>query len=142
MSTKDTADERNPKPKTFPRILCAEDNQHLRTLLSHFLSAAGYAVEFAPDGQHAFDQLMSQPDAFDLLITDHQMPGVDGLALVTQLRQTAFSGRIIVLSSQLSAHDLASYRALSVDSFLTKPTNSATLTKTIEAVCNDNRRNA
>ena len=139
MSTKDTADERNPKPKSFPRILCAEDNEHLRTLLSHVLSAAGYTVEFAPDGQHAFDQLMSQPDTFDLLITDHQMPGGDGLALVTRLRQTAFTGRVIVLSSQLSARDLASYRALSVDGILTKPTKNATLTKTIEAVCNDTR---
>jgi DNA-binding response OmpR family regulator len=114
----------------------------MRRALSHLLSDAGYAVEFAPDGQHAFDQLVSQFDAFDILITDHQMPRLDGLALVTRLRQTAFSGAIIIFSSGLSTQDRASYRALSVDSILTKPTDGTNLTKAIEAICNDARTNA
>jgi DNA-binding response OmpR family regulator len=81
-------------------------------------------------------------DAFDVLITDHRMPHLDGLALVTRLRQTAFTGRIIVFSSGLTTQERASYRALSVDSILSKPTDGTNLTKTIEAICNDARRNA
>jgi CheY-like chemotaxis protein len=142
MSTPDAANESNPQPKAFPRILCVEDDYYLRRFLSHTLSAGGYTVEFAPDAQHAFDQLMAQPEAFDLLITEHRMPRVCGLTLLTLLRYTAFSGRVIVLSSHLSADDLAACRALSVDSILIEPIVSATLTQTIEAVCGDTRRNA
>ena len=140
MSTKDTADERNSKPKALPRILCAEDNQLVRDSLAAFFATAKLSVVFAVDGQHALDLLSAQPDAFDLLITDHQMPRLDGLALVRHLRQRNFSGQIIVFSSDLHPHDRAAYQALQVRDLLNKPEHRNDLLKLIEQLHYDLRR--
>ena len=140
MSTKDTADERNPRPEEFPRILCAEDSQLVRDSLALFFAAAKLSVVFAVDGQHALDLLSAQPDAFDLLITDHQMPRLDGLALVGHLRQRNFPGHIIVFSSPLHPHDRAAYHALQVRDLLSKPEHRNDLLKLIEQLHDELRR--
>ena len=132
MSNKDPADERSKTPKAFPRILCAEDNEHVRASLAALFASHKLSVVFVADGQHALDLLAAQPNAFDLIITDHQMPRLDGLALVRHLRESDFPGHIIVFSSSLHSHDKAAYRALRVSDLLTKPDHCFDIIKIIE----------
>ena len=80
----------------------------------------GHQIECADDGEVALAHLIATPD-YDLLITDHCMPVMDGLELVTHLRTRKFQGKIIVFCSELSATVAAEYRALQVDRILYKP---------------------
>ena len=63
------------------RILIAEDEEGLRTLVARALSMDGHAVVTANDGAEALDVLARERGAFELLLTDIRMPVMDGIAL-------------------------------------------------------------
>ena len=63
------------------RILIAEDEEPLRTLIKRALAEEGHVVVETADGSEALDRLQSERDGFDLLLTDIKMPVMDGLAL-------------------------------------------------------------
>ncbi len=63
------------------RILIAEDEEALRSLVARALETDGHNVVAAADGAEALDQLATADTAFDLLLTDIQMPVMDGIAL-------------------------------------------------------------
>ena len=65
---------------------------------------------------------MYKRQAFDVLITDHQMPKLTGLALVEKVRTTTFAGRIVVESGNLTPELEAAYWALGVDRIVRKVT--------------------
>lgn len=121
------------RPKLL-RVLCAEDDEQVGSLVQFALEQAGHLVERAGDGQEALERITSDLEFFDVLVTDHQMPRLSGLGLVSKLRDTAFSGRIIVHSSRLTAAEAEAYRALAVDHFLSKPTELAELLITVQQV--------
>jgi CheY-like chemotaxis protein len=62
------------------RILIAEDEESVRTLLMRAFSQDGHTVECARDGAAALD-VLAKSEPFDLLLTDIQMPVMDGIAL-------------------------------------------------------------
>ncbi|MEM9153507.1 MAG: hybrid sensor histidine kinase/response regulator [Cyanobacteria bacterium P01_F01_bin.33] len=73
-----------------PSILLVEDSIIIRTQLKRLLAAAGYTVTVAVDGKEGFETLQSQPtDAFDAVVSDVQMPNLDGLGLTARIRQHA-----------------------------------------------------
>ena len=114
------------------RILCADDSAVNRSLLAGILRRQGYRVTCVRDGSEAFDVISGCPDYFGLLITDHDMPGMNGLELVTLLRHTPFRGRIILNSATVTPDDLRCYRRESVEALLHKPVNPATLLALVE----------
>ena len=116
------ADAAAPKRRPL-RILCAEDNEQICELLKKVLSEAGHSVECVLDGQLAWNRLSLDPLAFDILITDYQMPDLNGLELVQRLRATAFAGRIIVESGHLTPEIEGAFRALRVDRIVSKTTH-------------------
>ncbi len=122
----------NARERKRLRVLCAEDDDHLALILTIALERAGYSVERVADGQEALDRIASDFDYFDLLVTDHEMPSVSGLALVEQLSDLPFSGRIIVHSSKLRERDASAYRAFGVDHILTKPASLDELLRAIQ----------
>ncbi len=113
------------------RILYAEDLRELREVMTIIVETQGYAIETVHDGAAALDRLTAEPAAFDLLITDHHMPGVNGLELVRRLAATAFKGRILVFSSELDAAVHRAYHALGVALILPKPIRPAVLRKSL-----------
>jgi two-component system response regulator QseB len=102
-------------------ILLAEDERSVAFSISFALKADGHKIEIVSDGEEALSELTRKPGAFDLLITDHSMPRMNGVELVKRLRDTAFTGRIVVLSAHLSAENRAAYLALRVDMMVPKP---------------------
>jgi CheY-like chemotaxis protein len=106
--------------KTF-RILYAEDMRELRDLAMITLGRDGHAVECVKDGQAALGRLTATPDAFDLLITDHHMPNMNGLELIQQVRRIPFKGKIIIFCSELSQDVNQAYCDLMVNEILYKP---------------------
>jgi CheY-like chemotaxis protein len=76
---------KNPPNATAKRILIADDNVLNTYLFSEYLQEEGYQVVLARNGQEALDLL--RQTAFDLIIMDIQMPVMDGLTTIGQLRQ-------------------------------------------------------
>ncbi|NIV30442.1 MAG: response regulator [Anaerolineae bacterium] len=78
------------------RILIVDDHEDIGFLLKQHLARAvnRYEVETARSGEEALAALATQ--AFDLVITDLQMPGMDGLALIQQVRKR-YSGTSLIL---------------------------------------------
>ena len=83
-------------PKT---ILVVEDNPDAREMVSFILAAEGFSVITAEDGQAALELVKHQPP--DLIITDIQMPNVDGIEMIKRLRQQFKSHNvpIVVMSA-------------------------------------------
>lgn len=105
------------------RILCAEDHDLIREVIVTALRSAGFSVATAPDGQLAWETLSADLAAFDLLITDYEMPALTGLALVRKVRGTDFHGKILVQSSGLTPKVYSAFRELKVDGIIPKTVN-------------------
>jgi len=102
-------------------ILLAEDERPVAFSISFALKGDGHKIEIVSDGEEALSELKRKPDAFDVLITDHSMPRMNGIELVKRLRESGFRGRIAVLSAHLSEETRAAYLALGVDTMIPKP---------------------
>lgn len=102
-------------------ILYAEDLRDLREIARMALTREGHRIECVNDGSVALEKLSAEPASVDLLITDHHMPVMNGLELVTALRTQGFPGKIIVFSSELSPTVAEQYRRHAVDRILPKP---------------------
>ena len=63
------------------RILIAEDEEPVRTLITRALAEEGHFVVATADGIEALEMIQSENGAFDLLLADIKMPGMDGIAL-------------------------------------------------------------
>jgi len=63
------------------RILIAEDEEPVRALVTRALPEEGHSVVAAVDGIEALDMIQREDGAFDLLLADIKMPGMDGIAL-------------------------------------------------------------
>ncbi len=113
-------------------MLCAEDDESLALMLRLALERAGHIVERVEDGVKALERITSDVAFFDVLLTDHQMPRLSGLGLVSKLRDTAFTGLIVVHSSRLTQAEVAAYRALAVDCILNKPVELAELLAAVQ----------
>ena len=105
------------------RILCADDNAELVELIAESLQFYGYRVEWALDGEAALQKIAADPERFDLLITDMEMPRLDGHDLVVSARAVGFHGKVIVFAGALSAHDRTRFSDLSVEAIIDKPAN-------------------
>jgi CheY-like chemotaxis protein len=103
------------------RILLAEDEAPVAFAIGFALKAAGHRVETVTNGEHALARLIAAPEAFDLLITDNNMPGMTGVELVRRLRERTFDGKILVLSAHLSREIRAAYDSLGVNGMMPKP---------------------
>lgn len=107
-------------PKKLLRVLYADDLPELREVMRLNLSRDGHGIECVADGEAARNRVFAD-DGFDLVITDHHMPRMNGLELVAQLRALPFRGKIIVVSSELSPAVAADYEKLGVDRMIFKP---------------------
>jgi two-component system, chemotaxis family, chemotaxis protein CheY len=126
-ATSPAASETMPKATKSLRVLYADDVRELRRLLEISLGNDGHRVETVPDGRAALERVLAGVDDFDLIITDHHMPNMNGLEFVTRLRGSSYRGRIMVFSSELNENVSDAYRALGVDCILPKPVFPLTL---------------
>jgi DNA-binding response OmpR family regulator len=76
------------------RVLVAEDEEHLGTLVAQFLRGRGLDVTLERDGAAAAARLAAEP--FDVALVDVQMPGLDGLAVLERARALARPPEVIV----------------------------------------------
>jgi two-component system chemotaxis response regulator CheY len=106
--------------RSILRILYADDLPELRDVARISFTREGHAIECFADGALAFTRILADP-AFDLVITDHHMPNMNGIEFVKKLREVGFAGKIMVFSSELSEIVARNYREQQVDRILYKP---------------------
>lgn len=116
-----TAPSANPDSIRPLRILYAEDLLQLREFMTIMLGKEGHQVETAADGAAALERLARDINEFDLLITDHHMPRLNGLELVQEVRKLPYRGKIVVFSSELGEMVHKQYERLGVNLILPKP---------------------
>ena len=110
-----------PPPPAEPLVLLAEDNPANVATLSSYLGHRGFRLVVANNGQEALDHCASQ--SFDLILMDVQMPVLDGLSAIRQLRDTPATATvpIIALTALAMAHDRENCIAAGANDYLTKP---------------------
>jgi two-component system response regulator GlrR len=107
------------------RILLVDDDRGLLRLLSMRLMAAGYAVTAVESGEQALAQLpLVRPQ---LIITDLQMDGMDGMALFNQVHSRNPSLPVLILTAHGTIPDAVEATSRGVFSYLTKPFDSKVL---------------
>ena len=103
------------------RILTVEDEPAVTHMLALLLGGPGAKITNACDGWMALMKIGAAAEPFDVIITDHRMPRMNGLDLVRRLRVRQFTGKIIVLSAYLTKENIQAYEELEVDMMLAKP---------------------
>lgn len=96
------------------------------------LARPGWTVECACSGYDALERFAGDTRGFDVLVTDHSMPGMDGLELVRRLRELGFTGAVVVVSAHINAAAAEGYRALGAGQILHKPVDVRALRAAVE----------
>ena len=116
------------------KILAVDDSGSLRQMVVFSLKAAGYQVIEAVDGQDGLDKAKS--GNFDLVLTDQNMPRMDGLTLIRSLRNLPAyqSVPILMLTTEASAEMKAKGRAAGANGWLVKPFDPQRLVEVVKKV--------
>jgi len=104
------------------KILIAEDDPVSRRLLEAFLSKWGYDIVVTSDGSEAWE-ILNEPEAPSLVISDWMMPNIDGLELCRKIREMKKSGYtyFIILTAKGKKEDVIQGLEAGADDFLIKP---------------------
>lgn len=108
------------------RIILSEDNDILRKSLSFFLESNGFTVDQFSDGKDALEAI--ETNAYDLILTDINMPGISGMEITQYVRQHISSDVPIIIftSSGIEQTELDSFD-LGANEFMAKPVSPAVL---------------
>lgn len=107
------------EPAAAIRVLIAEDEAHLGTILEQFMTARGFAVRIVRDGKSALELLRSE--AFDVALLDVVMPEVDGLEVLRLVREEPLPPEIIVITGNGTIETAIAALKLGAYDFLSKP---------------------
>ncbi len=115
-------------------VLVVDDSPTVVKFVSYSLKNSGFSVITAIDGMDAIEKVSSLGSAVDLVITDLNMPNMDGYELISVLRQSEEYSKtpIIILSSEEDDDDKKLGSEVGADSYLTKPFKSSLLLREVK----------
>lgn len=117
-------------------VLTVDDSASMRALLRAALTSRGYTVTQAEDGVAALEWLSVSPEEVDVIVTDINMPRMDGFGLIEALReQVRFRDcPILVLSTESSADKKARARSAGATGWIVKPFDADKLDSALRRV--------
>jgi DNA-binding NtrC family response regulator len=101
------------------RVLIVEDDEVFRRPLQRALEAAGCEVVAVPSGEDALAVLGRS--TVDLLLTDHRLPGMDGVQLITRSKAMNPALAVVVMTAHGTAESAVDARRHGADAYLVKP---------------------
>ena len=116
------------------RLLIVDDEPMIVEGLKAYILTADYpfsAVDTASNGREALEQMEKQPP--DMLITDIRMPQLDGIGLLSAVREREWGTKVIVLSGYNDFEYVRSMAVLGIENYLLKPVNEEELYATVSA---------
>ncbi len=117
------------------RVMIVDDSKTVRQVLQMTLVQAGYEVVEAIDGEDALRQLTE--NSVDMLVTDLNMPNLDGIGLIKQVRQKAGNRfmPIIMLTTESQLEQKQKGKAAGASGWITKPFKPEQLLSVVSTVC-------
>jgi len=113
------------------RLLLVDDDEELATMLQEYLEPEGFAVEWAGDGPRALERL--EDAAFDLIILDVMMPGMNGFEVLRRIRAERDTP-VLMLTARGDDVDRIVGLEIGADDYLAKPFNPRELVARLRAV--------
>ncbi len=121
----------------MPSILVVDDKDSMRTMLSQTLVEDGYVVDTVEDGKKAVD--MARLKNYDLVLTDLKMPNMDGLEVLSNLKDLDQDMAVIIMTAYGTVESAVSAMKQGAFDFITKPFDPDHLSMLIERAL-ENRR--
>ncbi len=109
--------------KTNDNLLLAEDNRDNQRLMSLYLKHLGCRVDIAENGRQAVE--MAMRTSYDVILMDMQMPEMDGLQAIRQLRDNGCQSTVISLTASTRQEDIQRCYQAGCDDFIAKPVDRA-----------------
>ena len=119
------------------RVLVAEDTPATQFLLRRMLEVAGAKVTVVGNGSELLETFGDAPKQFDAIITDIQMPGIDGLEATRKLREVGCEAPIVILTADVVSQTREEASLVGATSILAKPIDRNELLRTMAAFCED-----
>ena len=118
-------------------VLVVEDNEINMELVRDVLQAKGYRTLEATSGEAALELVHER--APDLILLDIQLPGMDGVATLAQLRDLAGTAQttVVALTSQAMEGDRESFLAAGFDGYISKPIDVPEFIRAVARYCHD-----
>jgi two-component system, OmpR family, response regulator RegX3 len=113
-----------------PRLLVVEDEEAITDAVRFALTKQGFGVDVAPDGEAA---LAADPDAYDLIILDLMLPGIDGLEVCRRYREQSVVP-ILMLTARTEELDRVLGLEVGADDYVPKPFSMAELIGRVRAI--------
>lgn len=115
-------------------VLIVEDEKHLADGLRYNLKAEGYEVDIAGTGEEAAKLLLERRRAYDVVVLDVMLPGMDGFTLASNLRQKGQFVPILMLTARGRPEDVLRGFEAGADDYLPKPFDLGVLLARINAL--------
>lgn len=103
------------------RVLIVEDEVHIADGLQFNLKAEGHSAQIAVDGETALALLLNKHEEFDAMVLDVMLPGKDGFAVASELREARNYIPILMLTARGRPEDVLKGFASGADDYLAKP---------------------
>jgi two-component system chemotaxis response regulator CheY len=118
------------------KVLVVDDSEMIRNFHSYILRNIGCQVVTAVDGADAIEKVLTSETAFAMVITDINMPNMDGYSLVERLREEADYDEtpIIIVSTEEELEDKNKGFAAGANIYMVKPTDPAALGESIRTL--------
>jgi two-component system cell cycle response regulator CpdR len=117
----------------MPRVLIADDEESMRMLVERAISMDGHDIVAAEDGAEALEILTREDGAFDLLLTDIQMPVMDGIALALTAARDFPELTILLMTGFADQRERAHGLDAIVHDVITKPFSVADIRTAVAA---------
>ncbi len=124
----------------MPNILIVEDDPAVRDIVQIALEREGMSVEAVGDGEAALKRLRSA-GAFDLVVLDIMLPGIDGISLCQELRKTS-DVPVVMLTARDGERSVVLGLEVGADDYVTKPVSPLEMVSRVRAHLRRTRMNA
>jgi DNA-binding NtrC family response regulator len=114
------------------RILVVDDQESMRTLLQDMLEVIGYEVTLSEGGDQALS--LVQSSNFDLVLSDLNMPGMDGAALLKAIKASLPELPVVIITGYGTFHTEKRVMKEGADGYISKPCTLSKIEKTISSV--------
>jgi signal transduction histidine kinase/ActR/RegA family two-component response regulator len=109
------------------QLLLVEDEQPISRVVRSLLQRRGHTVTCAADGRQGWAEFSAQPNRFDAIILDLDMPGISGQEFARRARELGYTRPIIVVSGRITEADRHLLSELQISQFVNKPFESEAL---------------
>ena len=114
-----------------------DDSIPNRKMLSRILTNAGFACTQASDGSAGLEMVVANPDAFDLILMDFEMPVMDGPTATKAIREAGYKKPIIGVTGNVLPTDTATFMLAGANEVLHKPVTLVRLHEVFDSLGNE-----